>query len=147
MLTSRRKGLCTPRERPVHQLDRVEPSTIAELGGKIALSRSHGVELTQGQLRDFVRQRLLNLPALLRDNVVRAKRELLEHVREIVLTPVENTRYAISGNWAMLPDAESVKTMVARDGVEPPTPAFSGLATLKLNSLIRLPLLPVSTTF
>jgi hypothetical protein len=69
-----------------------------------------------------VRRKLLNLRELLRDNVARAKRELLEHVKEIVLTPVENmTRYAITGNWEMLPSGDSVISMVARGGFEPPT--------------------------
>ncbi len=101
---------------------------LTDLDRKIVASQPAKVELTPSQLRDFVREKLLNLGALLRDNVARAKRELLEHVKEIVLTPVENmTRYAISGNWEMLSASESVKAMVARDGVEPPPPAFSGL--------------------
>ena len=113
----------------LQRLSEIE-SKFAEIDRKIAASRQAKVELAPSQLRDFVREKLLNLGALLRDNVARAKRELLEHVKEIVLTPAENrTPYAISGNWEMLPTGENVISMVARDGVEPPTPAFSGQAS------------------
>ncbi len=99
---------------------------LTEVNRKIAELRPPKPVLKPSEIRDFVRKKLMNLPSLLRDNVARAKRELLEHVKEIVLTPVENmTRYAISGNWEMLPAGDSVISMVARDGVEPPTPAFS----------------------
>ena len=86
------------------------------------------------EIRDFVTRRLLNLRGLLRENVPRAKRELLEHVQQITLTPVQNmTAYAVSGSWELLPTGNDVISMVARDGVEPPTPAFSGLYSLSLN--------------
>ena len=48
----------------------------------------------------------------------------------IVLTPtVQDGRklYRVSGNVNLLPDVESGMLLVARDGIEPPTPAFSGL--------------------
>jgi hypothetical protein len=71
-----------------------------------------------------VTRRLLNLRGLLRENVPRAKRELLEHVQQITLTPVQNmTAYAVSGSWELLPTGNDVISMVARDGVE----RFSGL--------------------
>jgi len=47
-----------------------------------------------------------------------------------VLTPtVQDGRklYRVSGNVNLLPDVESGMLLVARDGIEPPTPAFSGL--------------------
>jgi site-specific DNA recombinase len=97
---------------------------ITDLDRKIAAPRRRHAELTPSELRDFVRQRLLNLPVLLRDNVVRAKRELLEHVKEIVLTPMENTRYAVSGNWEMLPDIDR-ENMVGPNGLEPSTSSVS----------------------
>jgi hypothetical protein len=43
--------------------------------------------------------------------------------------------------------AKPFRMMVARDGVEPPTPAFSGLDTFIVNCLIPLTRLPVLTTF
>ena len=82
---------------------------MTDLDRKIADLRLAKPDLTPSEIRDFVRGKLLNLRELLRDNVVRAKREFLEHVKEIVLTPVEAmTRYAVSGNWEMLPASDSV---------------------------------------
>jgi hypothetical protein len=70
-----------------------------DVNRKIANGQIPKREPTDGEIREFVRKKLLDLPALLRDNVARAKRELIEHVKDIVLTPIENmTRYAISGN-------------------------------------------------
>jgi hypothetical protein len=40
-------------------------------------------------------------------------------------------------------DVQVIETMVARDGVEPPTPAFSGLDAADLISLIPLSLSPL----
>ena len=32
-----------------------------------------------------------------------------------------------TGAWKLVPDDDDAMVMVARDGIEPPTPAFSGL--------------------
>lgn len=102
----------------LERLSKVEKE-LDDLDRRIERSRPPKVQMTTSQVQDFVRDKLLNLGALFRSNVARAKRELLEHVREIVLTPVENmTQYAISGKWEMLAAGESVNSMVARDGVE-----------------------------
>jgi hypothetical protein len=101
---------------------------LGEVDRKISASRPAMREPALSQIRDFVTRKLLNLGGLLRENVPRAKRELLEHVQRITLTPDRNmTAYAVSGNWELLPTGNDVISMVARDGVEPPTPAFSVL--------------------
>jgi site-specific DNA recombinase len=77
---------------------------LVDVDRKIAASQPPKLELTPTEIRGFVTRKLLNLRALLRENVSRAKRERLEHVKEIVLTPVQNkTAYAVSGNWEFLP--------------------------------------------
>jgi len=40
----------------------------------------------------------------------------------------DNTPYR-HRTWKLLPEKQCVISMVARDGIEPPTPAFSGLAS------------------
>jgi hypothetical protein len=59
-----------------------------------------------------------------------ARNALRKHVGRLVLTPTvtQDGRklFRVSGNVNLLPDArESGMLLVARDGIEPPTPAFS----------------------
>jgi hypothetical protein len=54
---------------------------------------------------------------------------LMKHVKQLVLTPKETPtgpRYAVTGSIE-IPALNGVMPVVARDGIEPPTPAFSGL--------------------
>ncbi len=47
------------------------------------------------------------------------------------MTPVQHDSgpvFEVSGAWKLTPDS-NVMPVVARDGIEPPTPAFSGLST------------------
>ena len=69
-----------------------------------------------------------NLCSLLRENIHLAKAELITHVHELVLTPKQTNAgpvYEVTGDWKLLPEKECVIWLVARDGIEPPTPAFS----------------------
>ncbi len=82
------------------------------------------------EIRDFVTRELLDIRALLRENVAQAKLTLRRHIRELVLTPTDGADgpfYQASGKWEFLPENKRVFVLVARDGIEPPTPAFSGL--------------------
>ena len=60
-----------------------------------------------------------------------AKEALAKHIGKLVLTPVQRDGrpvYKVSGNVSVQPDSEKCRMLVvARDGIEPPTPAFSGL--------------------
>jgi hypothetical protein len=71
----------------LRRLSQIE-GMLVDVDRKIAASQSPKLELTPTEIRGFVTRKLLNLRELLRENVSRAKRELLEHVKEIVLTPV-----------------------------------------------------------
>ena len=60
----------------------------------------------------------------------RRRRSTGQHVKELVLTPGKRDGeevYEVSGEWELLPEKKCVILLVARDGIEPPTPAFSGL--------------------
>ena len=62
--------------------------------------------------------------------VLRAKEAIIKHVGKLTLTPVVRDGrpvYSVTGN-VTIPDSETCRMqLVARDGIEPPTPAFSGL--------------------
>jgi hypothetical protein len=67
----------------------------------------------------------------------RAKLALARHLGKLVLTPVMHDGrpvYRVSGNVSVGADTEKCRMqLVARDGLEPPTPAFSGLRTAKVS--------------
>ena len=69
------------------------------------------------------------LGSLLRTVVDKARIELAQHISELVLTPKQTEAgpvYEVTGDWKLLPEKKCVIWLVARDGIEPPTPAFSG---------------------
>ena len=73
---------------------------------------------------------VLDLKSLLRTVTQKTKVKLAQHVKELVLTPGKRDGedvYEVSGEWELLPEKKCVILLVARDGIEPPTPAFSGL--------------------
>ena len=85
---------------------------------------------------DLVRERVRNSVMQLRDvattsDPAAAKNALRKHVRRLVLTPaVQDGRrlFKVSGSVDLAPDRDKCgMLLVARDGIEPPTPAFSGL--------------------
>ena len=72
---------------------------------------------------------VLDLKSLLRTVTQKTKVKLAQHVKELVLTPGKRDGeevYEVSGEWELLPEKKCVILLVARDGIEPPTPAFSG---------------------
>jgi len=80
------------------------------------------------EIRDFITRELLSIRSLLRENVAQTKLILRRHIRDLVLTPQEGPDgpfYQTSGRWDFLPEDNRVFALVARDGIEPPTPAFS----------------------
>ncbi len=101
----------------------------------IANFRTVKLEVVLGEIREHVIRAVEGLKRSLDVNVgtndlVRAKAALAKHVGKLVLTP--GTRdgcpvYKVSGAIS-IPDSEKCRMqLVARDGIEPPTPAFSGL--------------------
>jgi site-specific DNA recombinase len=82
-----------------------------------------------GSLRRFVMEQVSALPELAQSDPERAKAALARHMPSIVLTPSERDGrpvFEASGAWELAPGNDAM-LMVARDGIEPPTPAFSGL--------------------
>jgi len=80
-------------------------------------------------LRRFVMEQVSALPQLAQSDPERAKAALARHLPSIVLTPSERDGrpvFEASGAWEIAPGNDAM-LMVARDGIEPPTPAFSGL--------------------
>ena len=89
-------------------------------------------------LREHVTKELLGfkeslLTAGRETDMVRAKTALAKHLGKLVLTPAMRDGrpvYKVTGNITVPPDGgpgKCRKQLVARDGIEPPTPAFSGL--------------------
>ena len=94
-------------------------------------------------IREHVSNSLLQLGTLLLadtdQNAARAKEALAKHVGKLVLTP--STRdgrpiYKVTGGVTIRNSDKSRMQVVARDGIEPPTPAFSGPASPKAKRLI-----------
>jgi hypothetical protein len=105
-------------------------SELAEIKAQMRRLESPSIKTTVSDIRKYVSRSLVDLRSLFEGNVYRAKLELSKHVTKLVLTPKQTPEgpvYEVAGDWKLLPDKECVIWMVARDGVEPPTPAFSGL--------------------
>jgi site-specific DNA recombinase len=85
---------------------------------------------TTEEMRSFVLEHVMGLRGMLRGDVSRARTALMKHVRQLVLTPQDTPTgplYAVTGAVDVPLSKECVMPVVARDGIEPPTPAFSGL--------------------
>ena len=85
-------------------------------------------------IRNHVLRSIMRLGETLKaGDLSRAKEALAKHIGKLVLTPVQRDGrpvYKVSGNVSVQPDSEKCRMLVvARDGIEPPTPAFSGLLT------------------
>ena len=72
----------------------------------------------------------MELRELLHQDPSRSKATLSQHIGQLVLTPTETPSgpvYEVSDGGMNLLPRKDVMPLVARDGIEPPTPAFSGL--------------------
>ena len=110
---------------------------IAELEAQIQSLAPLNIRASVSELRAYVARALPNLCSLLRENVHLAKAEMVKHLHELVLSPKQTQEgpvYEVKGDWKLLPEKECVIWLVARDGVEPPTPAFSGLDSTTVSS-------------
>jgi site-specific DNA recombinase len=80
------------------------------------------------EINRYVTKNVMQLRSLLRDDAPAAKVVLMKHIKQLVLTPETKPSGAVfkvsGGIEVVTPD---VMLVVARDGIEPPTPAFSGL--------------------
>jgi site-specific DNA recombinase len=102
------------------------------------------------EIREHVTNSCLRLKELLTidsdGDFVRAKEALAKHIGALVLTPTEQAgrpMYKVSGSVNIQADSEKCRMqLVARDGIEPPTPAFSGRRfsnPISLNQLSSTP--------
>ena len=100
---------------------------LSAITDRLLSSHPGSVRAKLKDLRGFVTSRLSDLRGLLNSDVMTAKTQLSHHVKAIYLHPDPAKRtYAVSGTLDLLGVA---KWSMPRDGVEPPTPAFSGLLT------------------
>ncbi|HYM05614.1 MAG TPA: recombinase family protein, partial [Terriglobales bacterium] len=83
------------------------------------------------EVRDFVYRSVVKLRELLHQDPERSKAVLSRYLGQMVLTPTATPSgpvYQVSeGSMDLLP-GKDVMPLVARDGIEPPTPAFQGCA-------------------
>ncbi len=96
----------------------------------IAVQRPRNIELKPGQVRDYVVKSMGQLRSILTDSdVTLAKNALMKHVGRLVLTPtmMEGKKLFRVTGGVQVAETNGVMQVVARDGLEPPTPAFSGL--------------------
>ena len=111
------------------QLATVE-TQIARIDQDLAeINTPRDLEVTMADLRKFVAEKALDLQAVLRADVTEARQALAKHIEKLVLTPKETLDgpvLEVSGDVDLFGGDERVMQLVARDGIEPPTPAFSG---------------------
>jgi site-specific DNA recombinase len=109
------------------KLAEVEAS-IGDLDRRMEEYKPMDVSATMEEIRDFVYHNVLNLRGLLHQDPSKSKDALARHIGQLVLKPKQTPTgpmYEVSGGLNLL--AQDVMPVVARDGIEPPTPAFSGL--------------------
>lgn len=86
--------------------------------------------MTDDQVRQHVTKNFMSLRSLLTgEDVLAARSALQKHIQQLVLTPITRDGrmvYRVSGKVDLAGTDGSVMQVVARDGLEPPTPAFSG---------------------
>ncbi|MEO5925706.1 MAG: recombinase family protein [Bryobacteraceae bacterium] len=106
---------------------------IAETETRERRSKSVVQRPSVDELRRFVRERIGNLNQLVEGDPERARTTFAKHLPLIVLTPSNRDGgpvFEVSGSWKLVPEGDALQ-VVARDGIEPPTPAFSGPRTPK----------------
>ena len=102
---------------------------IAETDQQLKLCDSTHISSNPVEVREFVHRSILKLQTLLQSDPIKLKTVLARHLDRLTLKPLQTSHgavYEVSGVMNLTPDGSDVMQMVARDGVEPPTPAFSG---------------------
>ena len=99
-------------------------SEIREIDQRILSSRPNSVESKLKDLRQFVTERLKDIHALLYEDPVRAKNELVKHVEAVTLRPEGSgleRHYVAEGEWDLLGDGKQRVRVVAGARFEPLT--------------------------
>ena len=102
---------------------------LALIDQQIAAQKPPDISVSIGDIRKFVASNITDIRSLLLEVPGKAKQKLMQQVGALTLMPQDTASgpgFAVTGNWNLLPE-ECVIQLVARDGIEPPTPAFSGL--------------------
>jgi site-specific DNA recombinase len=103
---------------------------IADVDRCIEAQKPTDLAVTVSEVRDFVYRNVMQLKELLRGDASSFKAVLARHIGQLTLNPKQTSFgavYEVAGSLNLLPTGDDVMQVVARDGVEPPTPAFSGL--------------------
>ena len=114
---------------------------LAKVNERIEAHRTLPQTPTTEEVRSFVLTNVMGLRSLLRGDISRARAALLKHFKPLVLTPQDTPAgplYAVTGGVDVPLSKERVIPVVARDGIEPPTPAFSGQRSAALILLSHL---------
>ena len=115
----------------VDRLRKVE-GEIDHLDRAIASHRNPKPKVTAERVRGHVVSALMQLREMLEERgIALARAALQKHVGKLLLTPkmMDGRRvFEVSGSFNLTGDLpDGAMRLVARDGIEPPTPAFSGL--------------------
>lgn len=92
------------------------------------ISRPKEISAVLNQARQFVYTAVLRLKELFRGEATALKAVLAQHIGQLTLIPKQTPQgalYEVSGGLELLPTNKDVMQVVARDGVEPLTPAAS----------------------
>lgn len=103
---------------------------IVEIDRQVAFSKPKDLSAVLDQAREFVYTTVLHLKELIHGAGAGFKAVLAQHIGQLILIPKQTPLgavYEVSGGLQLQPTNKDVMQVVARDGVEPPTPAFSGL--------------------
>ena len=105
-------------------------SQIAQVNHREEAAGPVNLSAAVGEVREFVYSQVMQLRELFQQDATGSKAALARHIGQLVLTPKTNPTepiYEVSGGFDLLAGNNDVMPVVARDGIEPPTPAFSGL--------------------
>jgi site-specific DNA recombinase len=110
---------------------------LARLDREIAAYRPVDVAADVELIQDFVTKHVMRLRNLLRQDRTAAKAALMKHIKQLVLTPEDKPSgrvFRVSGGIDLA--GPNVMPVVARERIELPTPAFSGLDSPNAIALI-----------
>ncbi|MGD1097415.1 MAG: recombinase family protein [Bryobacteraceae bacterium] len=102
---------------------------IADLDRRIETHKPINTTTTVEEIKEFVYSNVMKLRVVLHEDASKSKLALARHIGQLILKPKQTPTgpiYEVSGGLDLL--ARDVMPVVARDGIEPPTPAFSGLS-------------------
>ena len=112
------------------QLAEVEKE-IDQINEQLTQSADPGrFRVSVSEIQDFAIRKTMQLKELLATDIKTARVALTKHLGKLSLLPKESPEgplFEVSGDLDILGGDEGVMLVVARDGIEPPTPAFSGL--------------------